>query len=85
VLSGLNIALILSLLYVYIRNLRKMPTLFTWGLVIFAFLFLVQNVVTFAFAFTMMPLYVMEVKAYVLIFTALQTLAFALLNIITWR
>ena len=84
-LSGVNIVLIVALLCVYVRNVRKITSLFTWGLVIFAALFLVHNAVSLYFALTMMPLYVMEVQAYVALFTFLQTIAFSILNLITWR
>ena len=84
-LTGLNIVLILALLYVYVKNMRKIRSLFTSGLVIFALLFLMQDIVSFYFSVTMMPYYVAGVEPYVFSFTLLQTLAFATLNYITWR
>ncbi len=84
-LTGINIVLILSLLVVYLKNLIRAKSVFTLGLVLFAVLFLIQNVVSLFFAMTMMPLYEKGVENFVLILTCLHTLAFGILNIITWR
>ena len=81
----LNLFLIVSLLYVYLKNLVKFKSSFTFGLFIFAFLFLVQNVIALYFLFTMMPYYSQGVEVYAFVFSILQTIAFSILNFITWR
>lgn len=43
--GGANIVLLLGLLYVYSSNLRQVRTPFGLGLVVFALLFVAQNVV----------------------------------------
>lgn len=85
ILTGVNIILVIGLLWVYLRNLQKMKSMFTLGLVIFASLFLLQNAVSFYFFITMMPYFVNEVESHVFILTFLQTLAFGVMNWITWR
>ena len=85
VVNGINILLVLSLLYVYLKNLVKIKSIFTIGLVIFALLFLLQNIISFYFFITMMPYFVNEVESYVFLFSILQTLAFIVLNWITWK
>lgn len=84
-LSGLNILLILGLLYVYGRTLAKTRSMFSLGLALFAFLFLIHNTVSFYFQFIMMPLYTEGVQSFVFIFTLLQAAAFSILNWITWK
>jgi hypothetical protein len=84
-LSAINILLVLSLLYVYIRNYAKVKSDFTLGLGLFALLFLVHNAVALYYHLTMMPLYVAGVETYALIFSGLQTAAFLVLNWITWK
>ena len=84
-LTGLNILLILSLLFVYWKNMKRIRSLFTLGLFIFAGLFLLQNVVSFYFSVTMMPYYVEGVETFVFLLTILQTFAFIILNYITWK
>ena len=84
-LTVVNLLLILSLLFVYVKNAAKIKSLFTLGLIIFALLFLIQNAVSLYFTITMMPFYGDEVQGYGMIFTILQTVAFTMLNIITWR
>ena len=85
ILTGVNILLILSLCYVYLKNLKKAISSFTIGLLIFALLFLIQNIVSFYFFLTMMPYFVNAVELYVFIFSVLQTLAFIILNWITYK
>ena len=83
-ITGVNILLILSLLYVYVRNFTKIKTLFTSGLLLFALLFLVQNIVALYYSVTMMPLYAEGVETFVFIYSVLQSVAFIILNYITW-
>ena len=83
-LTGINIALVLALIYVYAKNL-KVKSMFTVGLVLFAVLFLIENIVSFYYHITMMPYYADGLEVYALIMTGLQTLAFGVLNFITWR
>ena len=84
-LTGANILLLLAILSVYYKNMLKMKSSFTAGLFLFASLFLLQNLVSFYFFFTMMPYFVDAVELHVFILTALQTTAFIILNWITWR
>jgi len=85
ILTGVNAILVIALLYVYIRNLRKMYSDFTLGLLLFAGLFLVQNVASLYFYVTQMPLYAAGLDIHVFVMTALQTVAFLVLNKITWK
>ena len=84
-LTGLNVVLVSGLLYVYTRNLKKFKSMFTFGLLLFASLFLIQELVSFYFYFTMMPLYAQGLENHVFIFTLLQSVAFLILNYITWK
>ena len=71
-------------MYVYIRNFARIKTPYTIGMLIFIVLFLIQNSVAFYYYLTMMPLYAMGSGSFAFIFTSLQTLAFIILNWITW-
>ena len=84
-LSVISTILLLMLLYVYYKSLRNIKSKFTMGLFIFAFLFLVQNLVSLYYYITMMDYYVPEVEKHVFIFTLLQTIGFAVLLKITWE
>lgn len=84
-LAGVNAVLLLSILYVYVRNLFRSRTVFTIGLSLFAGLFLLQNLVSLYFFLTMTPYFVDAVELHVFILTLLQTLAFAIFNWITWK
>lgn len=85
VLSGINILLVAGLLYVYVKNFVHIKSSFTVGLILFAALFLIHNVVLFYFSVTMMMYYAEGVESFVLVFTALQSAAFAVMNWITWK
>ena len=85
VFSSINCILIMSLLYVYIKNAMKIKSFFTMGLLIFALLFLIQNIFSIYFYITMMPYYVDGVEYLGFIYSIIQTIAFTILNIITWR
>ena len=85
ILTSLSAIILAALLYVYIKNLRKIKSNFTLGLLIFALLFLIQNIVSLYFYLTMMDYYVLAVELHVFIFTLLQTIGFAVLLKLTWE
>jgi hypothetical protein len=85
IITGINLVLLLSLLYVYIRNFIKLRSFFTAGLLIFTFLFIVQNALSFYFNITMMNFYDESVMIYGIILSSIQLVAFLVLNIITWK
>lgn len=85
VLNIINTLLIIRLLYVYVKNFRKIKLNFTLGLMLFAIMFLLHNIVAFYYNFNLLPFYVAEVKIFAFIFTALQTMAFIALNWATWK
>jgi hypothetical protein len=83
--TGINILLILLLLYVYGRNFLKTRSDFAAGLLIFAGIFLLMNLVSFYYFISMMPYFVLEVQPYMLMLHMLQMAGFIVLNWITWR
>lgn len=85
VISGINAILIISLIAVYIRNLRTIHSSLTLGLLIFAGLFLVENSVSILSYLTMTPYFESSILGYVFTQKILQTLAFITLNWITYR
>jgi hypothetical protein len=84
-LTALNVILTIALTVVYARNAIRIPSVFTAGLLLFAVLFLAQNAVALYFAVTMMPYLAPGLENYALAFAILQTLAFSILNVVTWR
>ena len=85
VLTGISTLLLGALIHVYIKNLRKIKSKFTIGLLIFAVLFLIQNLVSLYYFVTMMDYYSPEVEFHVFILTLLQAIGFAVLLKITWE
>lgn len=85
VLTVLNLILILALVVAYAKNLSKIKSPFTIGLFLFAVIFLLQNFLYIYFHITMMPLYTASAELFVFLLTILQTIAFSILNGVTWR
>jgi len=82
-LIAINIASLLYLNFIYIKNLKSIHSKFTIGLLIFALVFLIENLVAAYFYLTMMPYYAngIELPAFFLRF--LQTIAFLIFLWIT--
>jgi len=74
IFSGLNVALLLGLLYVYLRLAVRSRAPLSIGLVIFAFVLMVQNILTVYAYFAMEPLFGAETLP---ILSATATLQFA--------
>ena len=85
ILSGLNIAILISLIYVYADNYQKLNSKFSFGLLIFASILLVENVLAFYFNWTMMGLYAEKVAQQGLILRSLESASLIILGYITWR
>ncbi|MBI2146819.1 hypothetical protein HYU22_05795 [Candidatus Woesearchaeota archaeon] len=84
-LTIISIMALLGLVYVYYKNLKKIKSKFTIGLLVFAILFLVQNVISLYFYVTRMEYYVPEVELHMFFLSLLQTLGFLVLLKITWE
>ncbi len=80
-----NALLSLSLIYVYLRNYLKLRMPFTLGLLIFAFVFLIQNLVAIYFQFAMIMYYTSEVANIALILNLLETVALLSLCYVTYK
>lgn len=81
----LNIGLTGVLAYVYAGNARRVPTSFTAGLLTFALLLLVGNVVTLWSFSTMMPVYASGLELYVLGYTWAQAIGLLVLSFVSWK
>ena len=82
VISALSLG---ALLHVYLKNLKKIKSKFTIGLLVFALLFLIQSIISLYYYLTMMKYYSPEVEVHVFTLTLLQTIAFLILLKITWE
>lgn len=86
-LSAVNVALLAVLLAVWGRNLRTFRTPMVLGLVTFAFVLLVENVVAVYFFFSTAMLYsgAPGVDQAILVLRALQTVALLALTAVTLK
>jgi len=85
IFSGINIGILVSLMYVYAKNYQTLKSQFSLGLLVFASILLVENVLAFYFNWTMMGLYADTVAQQGLILRGLETASLVILGLITWR
>ena len=79
--SLLNVILLIGLIWIYLSSFRKVRAQFTLGLVFFAALFLVQNLIALYSFLAMFMYYAAGVTGIVLAITVVQTAA---LSIMLW-
>ena len=79
--SLLNVILLIGLIWIYAGSFRKIRAQFTLGLVFFATLFLVQNLIALYSFLTMFMYYASGVTGIVMAITVVQT---AGLSIMLW-
>jgi hypothetical protein len=79
--SLLNVILLIGLIWIYLSSFRKVRAQFTLGLVFFAALFLVQNLIALYSFLTMFMYYASGVTGIVMAITIVQT---AGLSIMLW-
>lgn len=84
-LTIINIIFLLGLGTLYTKNFIHIKSSFTVGLLLFTSIFLIQNIASLYIATTQMKTFATMAELHVLILTGLQTLAFFILNIISWR
>jgi hypothetical protein len=88
VIAVLNVALLLGLLAVWVRNYRTFGTSLVLGMIAFATVLLLQNLVAiYFFAFSMKMLFAMDatVQFAVMVLRALELVALAVLSLVTYR
>ena len=79
--SFVNVMLLVGLIWIYLSSFRKVRAQFTLGLVFFAALFLVQNLIALYAFLNMFMYYATGVEGIVLAITVVQT---AGLSIMLW-
>ncbi len=85
ILTAVSALLLAALMAIYIRNMRKMRSPFLVGLMLFASLFFVQNLISLYYYATMMAYYVPAVETHVFLLTLLETVAFGILLAMSWE
>ncbi len=85
IISIANVLMSISLLYVYIKNYLKMKLPFTLGLIIFAAIFLLQNLAAIYFQFAMIMYYTKDVAEFALVINTLECLGLASLVYVTYK
>jgi len=84
VLTGISTLVLFALMTIYARSYRAMRSKYTLGLLLFVGLFVVQNIISLYFYFTMMDFYVAQVLLHVFLFNLLEAIALIVLLLITW-
>ena len=85
VFEAVGSILLLALMLIYYRNYRAMKAKFTLGLLVFALLLFIQNVVGMYYRFTMMDFYSPQATAGVALIRGIEVAALAVLLYISWE
>jgi hypothetical protein len=86
-LAGLNVLLLASLGFVWLRNYRQFKSPLVLGLLAFSAVMLVENLGAIYFFFSMGMLYASDPTAqqFVVALRGLETVALAVLTYVTWQ
>ena len=85
VVNFVNILLLLSLVYIYVRNFLSIKATFCIGLMIFVVLFLLENLLSLYFHLMHAHVYSPDAAQFSLVLNLLQTLGFGALVYVTWK
>ena len=85
IVSGLNVVILLALIYVYAKNYISMRTKFGLGLILFASLLLLHNLAAVFFQVSMIMYYTSEVAGFAFILNVLEALGLAALAYISLK
>lgn len=85
VLAAASIAVLVGLLYVYVTNYRHLRSPFSLGLIVFAGLFLLENLAAIYFYVVMSENEGPSVAMPMLALSAAELLGFATLFYVSWR
>lgn len=83
-LTVVNVALLFLLTYLYGKNFSRLRSNFSLGLLLFTLAFLAHYATSLYFYLTNMAFYVDMVSMHVFAITLIQTIAFTVLNMISW-
>lgn len=84
-LHGLNILLLIVLLYIYVQNYRHLKAKLTLGLILFVVLFLVQSLMNVYYDTAMVMYSSTSAETAATILEGIKTVAFAILVWISWE
>jgi hypothetical protein len=85
-LAGVSVAFLIGLVYVYANNYRQLRSPFSLGLVLFASLFIIENLAAMVFYINMSDANVgANVALPMLALSAAELVGFAALFYVTWR
>lgn len=85
IVEMINAVLLISLLFVYVNNYLQMKTVFGLGLILFASVLLLQNLIAVYFHFAMVEFYSSEVLEHAAIINFVQMTALIIINWVTWK
>ena len=80
-----NIIILLVLAFFYVKNYSQMRSAFGLGLITFAAFLLLQNIASLYYHFIMIGYYSAQAMQHAAIITGIETIALAVLALITWK
>ena len=84
-LELVNSILLIGLLWVYYQNYQALKLPEAMGMMVFAFVLLLQNLAGLYFHFSMGEFYIAELASQILILELIETIALAVLSYTAWK
>ena len=84
-INTFNIAILLLLLSVFIRNYRHIKSRYTSGLLIFSLLLLAENIISLHLGIFSWPSYEPVIISHIVLINGIQLLALLSLLYVTWK
>lgn len=81
----INVILLIILLYMYVQNYRHLKTKLTAGLILFAFLFLVQSLMNIYYDVSMVMYSSLHAEIAATVLEGVKAIAFGVLVWISWE
>jgi hypothetical protein len=83
--SAVNVIIVLLLLCVYTKNYRNIKSKYTFGLIIFSLLFLVENLFSIYLGIFTWPLYANDINFFMVEIDTVELFGLSVLLYITWK
>jgi len=84
-INAINVIILLALLSVYVKNYRHIRSDYNKGLILFASLFLIENLISIHLGIFSWPYFATDIITHIVIINAIQLFGLLTLLKITWK
>lgn len=84
-INAVNIIILAMLLFVFLRNFRHIRSSYNAGLIVFALVFLIENVLSMHLGIFAWPSYAATIISHIVLINVIQFFGLLVLFYITWK